>query len=82
MSRGRSCLLAGLLEGVGEPFEALVETISRGGTGGLDVLNGVLVAGHILNLSVTYPSTLSQAVEAELISNLGGVHGILYKIST
>jgi hypothetical protein len=26
---------------------------------------------------VTYPGTLSETVEAELVSDLGGVHGIL-----
>jgi hypothetical protein len=27
----------------------------------------------------TYPSTLSQAVEAKLVCDLGSVHGILYR---
>lgn len=48
-----------LSEGVGEPLETLVETISRGSAGGLDV-----------------PGALSQAVEAELVCDLGSVHGI------
>lgn len=52
-------LVTRLSEGVGEPLETLVQTISRRSTGGLDV-----------------PSALSQAVKAELVCNLGGVHGI------
>jgi hypothetical protein len=31
-------LLTSFLEGVGEPFESFIETVSRGGAGGLDVL--------------------------------------------
>lgn len=33
-------LVASLAEGGGEPLETLVQTISRGGAGGLDVLFG------------------------------------------
>jgi len=52
-------LVASLSERVGEPLETLVETITGGSTGGLDV-----------------PGALSQAVEAKLVCDLGGVHGI------
>ena len=38
-------------------------------------------AGTCECIDKTYPSTLSQAVEAKLVCNLGGVHGIL-KIGT
>ena len=41
------------------PFETLVETVTRGGTCGLDV-----------------PSPLPQRVQAELVGDLGGVHGV------
>jgi hypothetical protein len=34
-------LVTRLSEGVGEPLETLVETVTGGGTGGLDVLSGV-----------------------------------------
>lgn len=51
--------MTSLAEGSGEPLKTLVQTISRGGAGGLDV-----------------PTAMSQAVEAELVSDLGGVHGI------
>lgn len=42
-----------------DPFETLVETVSRGGTSGLDV-----------------PSPLSERVKAELVGDLGSVHGV------
>jgi hypothetical protein len=52
-------LVTRLSEGVGEPLKTLIETVTGGGTGGLDV-----------------PGALSQAVEAKLVCDLGGVHGI------
>jgi len=51
--------LTSLLQVGAEPFETLVKTVSRGGTGGLDV-----------------PCSLSQAVEAELVSDLCRWHGV------
>lgn len=42
-----------------QPLETLVETVTAGGTRGLDE-----------------PLSLSQAVQAELVGNLGGVHGV------
>lgn len=53
-------LVTRLSEGVGEPLKTLIETVTGGGTGGLDV-----------------PGALSQAVEAKLVCDLGGVHGVL-----
>ena len=41
------------------PLEALVEPVSGGGAGGLNV-----------------PLPLPEAVQAELVGNLGGVHGV------
>jgi len=52
-------VVAGLAEGVAQPFETLVQTVSRGGAGRLDV-----------------PSALPEAVKAELVGDLGGVHGV------
>jgi len=52
-------LMTRLSEGVGEPLKTLIETVTGGGTGGLDV-----------------PGALSQAVEAKLVCDLGGVHGV------
>lgn len=52
-------LVTRLSEGVGEPLKTLIETVTGGGTGGLDV-----------------PGALSQAVEAKLVCDLGGVHGV------
>lgn len=47
------------LEVGAQPLETLVETVTAGGTGGLDE-----------------PLTLSQAVQAELVGDLGSVHGV------
>jgi hypothetical protein len=52
-------LVTGLAERGGEPLKTLVQTVSGGSAGGLDV-----------------PSALPQAVKAELVSDLGGVHGV------
>jgi hypothetical protein len=38
MRGGRCLVVAGLAQGVGEPFETFVETVPRGGAGGLNVL--------------------------------------------
>jgi len=73
-----SLLVTSLAERACKPFQTLVETISRGGASGLNVL--VLVrtyTAEILSSWRIYPGTLSQAVKAELVCNLGGVHGIL-----
>jgi hypothetical protein len=73
--------VAGLAESGGEPFETLVETITRGSASGLDVLlNMELVMPETMEQGAegrAYPGTLSQAVEAKLVGNLGGVHGVL-----
>jgi len=52
-------LAGGVLELVAQPVEPLVETVARGGTGGLNV-----------------PVSVPQAVQTQLVSDLGGVHCI------
>lgn len=74
-------------ESGGEPLETLVETVTRSGASGLDELQescrvrycALLIAiDAVEELRIeTYPSTLSQAVQAELVRNLGSRHGVL-----
>merc|ERR1711959_360252 len=52
-------VVAGLAQRVAEPFETLVETVTGGGAGGLDV-----------------PGALPQAVQTQLVRNLGRVHRV------
>jgi len=71
-------LITGLLERGGEPFEAFVEAVTGGGTGRLDILGQSV---RDLNQGMqwwTYPSTLSEAVETELVRDFGCIHGILW----
>lgn len=71
-----------LLQGVGQPFETLVETITGGGAGGLNVLFETVsflsdtVAG---GADVAYPGTSCQALQTKLLGDFGWAHGILYK---
>lgn len=79
--------MTSLSESGGEPFETLVQTISGCGTSGLDVLlrEAVLVITLGLlhpckNRKKTHPGSLPQAVETELVSDLGSVHGVLWQV--
>lgn len=79
-------LVTSLSESGGEPFETLVQTISGCGTSGLNVLlweSMLVIALGLLHLCwnrKTYPGSLPQAVETELVSDLGSVHGVLWQI--
>jgi len=52
-------LVSILAESVAEPFQTLIETVTRGGAGRLDV-----------------PGAIPEAMEAQLISDLGSIHGV------
>lgn len=70
--------MARLAERVAEPLKTFVETITRGGTSRLDVLEGWLAWLDVSVAMLSYPGALSQAVKAKLVCNLRGVHGILH----
>lgn len=73
-------LVAGLAEGVAEPLETFVETVTGGSAGRLDVLfRAPLALIHnrpIYGMIKTYPSALPQAVQTKLVGDLGRIHGI------
>lgn len=70
--------MASLAQRVAEPFETLVETISGGSAGRLDVLRGVsaCVSLEMSRIRETYPSALPQAVQSQLVGDLSSVHGV------
>ena len=73
-------LVASLSESSGKPLKTLVQTVTRGGAGRLDVLFIAVSTDHRDNRTrcgMTYPGTLSQAVEPELVGDLGSIHGVL-----
>ena len=79
VTSGRNRLVvASLAQRVAEPLETLVETVTGRGAGRLNVLrvyeldfNSTLRFSH-----KTYPGALSQAVQAKLVGDLSGVHGV------
>lgn len=78
-----STLRALLLQLGRQPVETLEQTITGGSASGLDVLREKKVLGHKgmhhceTGRLRTYPGALPQAGKAELIRDLGSVHGIL-----
>ena len=64
-------------EGVGQPFETLIQTVTGGSAGRLDELDGLVSESHRKNIDCTHPSTAGQALQAKLLGNLGGTHSIL-----
>lgn len=80
---GNPLLVASLAEGSGEPLKTLVQTISRSGASGLDVLLRKKKCRSVTHSKfgekqvMTYPGALPQAVKAKFIGDLGGVHGVL-----
>jgi len=89
----RNLLVTRLAEGRGKPFKTLVQTVTRRSASRLDVLRlyvshhwgkpgavqGVVRGKRKFKRGqkVTYPGTLSQAVKAKLVCDLGSVHGVL-----
>jgi hypothetical protein len=76
-SRASRLAVASLAERVREPLETLVETVSGGGAGRLDVLEDDQRGIFDLGKNKPYPSALSERVKTKLVSDLSSVHGIL-----
>lgn len=76
-------VVASLAEGVAQPLETLVETVTGGGAGGLDVLQSCQYKRGFQSCvwGSAYPCALPQAVQAKLVSDLSGVHGVLACLS-
>lgn len=79
-SHERSPGLVVLLDFRGKPVETLKQTVTRGGAGGLDVLQHELVTSRkrcTEEHGISYPSALPQAVETKLVCDFGNAHGVL-----
>lgn len=72
-----SLILPRLLERVAQPVQAFVETIARGGAGGLNELRMVSVHVAFEPAMEAYPGSLSQTVQSKRVRDLGGRHCIL-----
>jgi hypothetical protein len=72
-------VVARLAERVAQPLETLVQTVTGSRASRLDVLLKPLAPWHpfFWRAVSTYPGTLSEAVEAKLVSDLSSVHGVL-----
>lgn len=74
-------VVARLAERVAQPLKTLVKTVTGSSAGGLDVLcvrSVIACSGRMLFVcGGAYPGALPQAVEAELVGDLSGVHGVL-----
>ena len=79
----------GFPESLGKPLQTLIQTVTGGGAGGLDELGKGRSVSNMISLEKrglqktwneetdTHPSTAGQALEAELLGDLGGGHSIL-----
>jgi hypothetical protein len=74
--------MAGLLQRVAQPFEALVQAIPCGCNRRLDELEilSTTYEVHTNACGPTYPSTSSERVQTKLVSDLRGIHRILTSI--
>lgn len=64
---------------LGKPLKTLVETVTSGSASRLDVLEcGQQIPRFVTPMSLaTYPGTARQALQTQLLGNLGGAHGVL-----
>ena len=67
---------SGVLELVAQPVETLVEAVTRGGTGGLDWKKVKTKVFDETQSHLNVPVSVPQAVQTQLVSDLGGVHCI------
>ena len=67
---------SGVLELVAQPVETLVEAVTRGGTGGLDWKKVKTKVFDETQSHLNVPVSVSQAVKAQLVRDLCGVHCI------
>ena len=67
---------SGVLELVAQPVETLVEAVTRGGTGGLDRKKVKTKVFDETQSHLNVPVSVSQAVKAQLVRDLCGVHCI------
>lgn len=72
-----SLVVASLAQGVAQPLETLVKTVTGGSASRLDVLDGVLAGREKHSPRMTYPGTLSEAVETKLVGDFRSVHCVL-----
>lgn len=67
-------------QGVGEPLETFVQTVTGGGAGGLDELEHGHISkavGPTVTWMSTYPGTTGETLQTKLLGDFGRAHGIL-----
>ena len=69
--------MAGLAERVAQPFETFIKTVTRSSASGLDVLFHASVKCGESSDMFSYPSSLTETVQAKFVGDFGSVHGVL-----